>query len=734
MDAAAVLDRCKKLERDGQERERILRRNEDAIGGDYQDRKRRGRWRRLLGGGDFSSLYYDDDKQQKIRIVVNILNPMVEAKRGLIGKMVDTRVPVSGIDPETQRLADANELRIRAIWRESKMKRLLGDMGWYLPIHGDCVGFVDLDLDKKKATIGVRSGRGFYAVPKDFRCIEIAEACFVATYSGLHAAALFDRPELEDVTNVTVYEYWNEEQHSYITEAWKGFLINNENKFAPHVPLSVIPNKSIPGSLRGDDDVSAGIELVKEYNRRYAIETEAIVRTLFAPWIVKNPLQVPKEISLDPYSVIPVGEGGDVKPAQPAQIPWQWMKGKEELRGLINTVTGTPSALTGEMDSQTVTAKAFNASLGPLNASMEVRNVYQHDAIEHLTMLALKAQCEIFGDDVHKTFAMSRDGVPFALEYRGKEIEGYYENEVFIPGSSFVDEQTEFMQVQAALNQGRMSKRSAMRYDPRIQNIEDELAQIDAEKLHEAQIMAQAQAIMAAASQQPPMQPTGGAPGGAPPPDAAAAESEMYAAERGGAPAAPPTAPPGGLAQPAAPGGGAPIESPASPLGGPPAEPEILESDPSVLSPVTRAVIDEFRDVYGIPSSNTVYLAGPVLQGNLSGPGSCEVYLSDMNDKATIVNHMKKDGPEIYGTMEFYSGEPPEGIAYVNVGPGSNGYETEGATEDELPPDMGGPPPPGMMPEGMPPGGNAPAGAAPGMGNLPPEMMAQVQAMMGGSA
>ena len=723
MDASTVLDRCLKLERDGQERQRRLRINEDAYAGDYNDRKRKGRWKRILGGGDFGPLYYDDEKSQKLRIVVNILKPMAEAKRGLIGKMVDVRVPVSGIDPATMALADANEMRIRAIWRESKMKRLLGDMGFYLPIHGDCVGFVDLDLDKKNAHIGVRSGRYFYAVPIDFRCIDIAEACFTAEYSGLHAAALFNRPDLESIANVKVYEYWCEEQHCYLTVHAKGFLINNENKFAPHIPLSVLPNIAVPGSLFGDDDISAGIELVKEYNRRYAIETEAIVRTLFAPWIVKNPLQVPKEISLDPYSVIPVGEGGDVKPAQPAQIPWQWMKGKEELRSLINTVTGTPSALTGEMDSQIVTAKAFNASLGPMNAQMEVRNAYIHDGIEHLTMLALKAQCEIFGDDLHKTFAMSRDGVPYGLEYYGKEIEGYYENEVFIPGSSFVDEQTEFMQVQAALNQGRMSKRTAMRYDPRIQNIEDELAQMDLEKLHDAQIMAQAQAIMSA----PPTQPTGGPPG-LPPAGGAGgdAEAEMYAAERGGPPGgpAPPPSPLGGDATSAS---GQP-PSPGEDLGSPQAGAPEMVGGSGVLSAVTKAVIDEFRDVESVPSGNHILLAGPVLSGKL-GPGSCEVYLSDMNDKATIVNHMRESAEEIHGTMEFYEGEPPANIPYVDVSPGSSGYEVTGEAEAVSGEMM----PPELQAAG-PMGAGAPPAAGAGMGNLPPEMAAQVSQMMGGAA
>ena len=717
MSASQVLDRCKKLERDGQERQRRLTTNEQAYAGDYNDRKRKGRWkRRLWGGGDFSNLYYDDEKTQKLRIVVNILKPMAEAKRGLIGKMVDVRVPVSGIDDATMRLADANELRIRGIWRESKMRRILGDAGFYLPIHGDCVGFIDVDMDKKACTIGLRSSRGFYAIPKDFRCIDVAECCFVAEYTGLEAAALFDRPDFEDLPMFKVYEYWNDERHSYVTEHSKGFLIDNENKFSPHVPVSVLPNIAVPGSLFGDDDISAGIELVKEYNRRYAIETEAIVRTLFAPWIVKNPLQVPKEISLDPYSIIPVGEGGDVKPAQPAQIPWQWMKGKEELRSLINTVTGTPSALTGEMDSATVTAKAFNASLGPMNAQMEVRNAYLHDAIEHLTMLALKGTEEIFGDDLHKTFAMSRDGVPYALEYVGKALEGYYENEVFVPGSSFVDEQTEFMQIQASINQGRMSKRTAMRYDNRITNIDDELDLIDQEKLRDAQIMAQAQAIMTQAQQ-----PTAGGPEqGALPPAGGTGGA-------GGAPEGLPS-PAASTAGPMPPGGGAPPPpSPEeSPLGGAPSADEFVDSEPDSLSAVTRAVIDEFRDVYNIPSQNKVYLAGPVLSGKL-GAHACEVYLEDMNDKATIVNHMREEAPEIHGTMDFYDGEPPGNIPYIEVGPGTNGYEI--STDEEVEGEMMAPPE-GMAPEGMPP--NAVNGPGPAMGNLPPELAAQVEQMMGG--
>jgi len=709
VDVTQVLEIATKLEKEGRARQVNLRKIEKAYKGDYEDRKRRGFWQRFFG--DALPLYYEDEKAQKLRIVVNLLRPMVEAKRGLIGKMPDVRVPPPGIDPEAQMLAEQNEKRIMAMLRWSNAGMHFGNMGWYLPVHGDCVGYCDLDIEGERPVLGVRSSRNFYATPKDLTCTEIKEAVFVNTYSGRHAAAMFDAKWLEDFDDVKVYEFWNKDMHCYVTDKDSTkFILRNENLFSPDVPLRVIPNIAIPGSLHGDSDIEDGIELVKEFNRRYSIETEAIIRTLFAPWVVKNPLKVPKEISLDPYSVIPVGEGGDVRPAQPAQIPWQWMKGKDELRSLIQFTTGTPSALTSEMDSSIVTAKAFNASLGPWNAQLDVKNQYIHPAWEHLIRLGLRAQYEIWPEKQFKTYCYTKDGSPYAMEYFGEEIQGYYENEVYVPGASFVDAQTDFMQIQAARNDKRLSRRTAMRLDPRIKDVDEELAQIDKEDMADANKAAQMQAA-AAQGMPAPTEP------GSPTP-----EADVQAAMSGGMPGMGGAAAP--AASPAPAGGPAPggIDMMAGGMPGmemPP--PEEMAASASELPAAARVVVDEFRDVY-LPGGSRVYLMGPVLQGNV-GPHACEVYLSDMNDKATIVNHMKKNLPEIVGQndgIDFFAGEPPEGSVYIDVSPGTEGYELKGLEGPE-----------GMPPETLPQPGSdmGPSGAGAG---LPPDIAGMLTSTMGG--
>lgn len=717
MDVTDVLEIATKLEAAGRDRQVNLRRIEKAYNGDLEDRQRRGFWKRFFG--DALPLYYEDEKADKLRIVVNLLKPMAEAKRGLIGKLPAERVPPPGMEASSKMLAEQNEMRISAMMRESKAGIHFGNMGWFLPIHGDCVGYCDLDVEKERPLLGVRSSRNFFATPADIAATEMREAVFVNTYGGRQAAHMFGAKWLEDFEDVKIYEFWNKDQHCYVTDKdTSRFIIRNENLFG-EVPLRMLPNIAVPGSLFGDSDIEQGIELVKEFNRRYSIETEAIIRTLFAPWVVKNPLKVPKKISLDPYSVIPVGEGGDVRPAQPAQIPWQWMKGKDEIRQLVQFTTGTPSALTSEMDSSIVTAKAFNASLGPWNAQMDIKNQYVYPQWEALIALGLKAQCEIWGDKKYKTYCYTKDGSPHALEYYGEEIEGYYENEVYLPGSSFVDAQTDFMQIQAARTDKRISRRSAMRLDPRIKNVDEELAQIDEEDMNDANKMAQLNQIANGGGAPPP---AGGGPGPASPSGPAQAEQDLYAAERGGSPGAPAAPMPGGGAPttpgaPPAPGMESMIGGGMEGMGMP--APEEMAA-PAQLPSVTRVVIDEFRDI-NIPMGNHVYLMGPVLSGSI-GPMACEVYLSDMNDKATIVNHMSKDMPELVGEgkdgIAFYSGKPPEGSQYVDVSPGSKGYEIVGST-----------------PEGEP-GLSNPMEAGGDIGamteGMPPEMAGMLGSMMGG--
>ena len=705
--ASDVLSRCKKLESDGEARQLKLRRIEEAYGGDYQERRRKGYWRKLMRGGEFPA-WYEDEKSQKLHIVVNLLRPMAEAKRGLIGKLPDERVPPPGTDIAAQLLADQNELILRAAWRESHMKRNYGDLGFYLPIHGSAVHGLDINFRTGRPEFVVRSARGAYAVPKDTRGIELKELVFACEYNSRDAAAMFDAPWLDENytdTTVKIYEYWSAGWHLYITDRDDSkFIIENENIFGK-IPFVIIPNIAVPGSLWGDSDIEQGIELVKEYNRRYSIETEAIIRTLFAPWVIRNPLKVPKEISLDPYSIIPVGEGGDVHPAQPAQIPYQWMQGKTELQGLIRNVTGTPSALMSDMDSSIVTAKAFNASLAPINSQVEIRNQYIYDGNEWLNSLYLEYLYTKEHSTKHHMRAFTADGSPFSLEFEGAEIEGYYENEVFLPGSTFVDEQTEFMQIQAERNDGRISKRTAMRYSKRVPNVEQELALVAQERLDDARLQAiiqvEAQKILAQAqSQQPPQ---GGAPqlGPGPTPGPAAAEQDMYAQERGANPSGPFTASPA----PATGTGGEPMPPGMAPPAGLPPVPgpsDTMMSPP--VGAVARAAVDEFRDIAKIPHGHKILVGGPVITDDRLGPDSVEIFLTDMNDKATIVNHITNTAPELHGCMDFFEGDPVG--PYIDATPGSAGYDVQGKPGEQplsgemIPPEMAGMA--GAGPEGAP--------------------------------
>ena len=117
------------------------------------------------------------------------------------------------------------------------------------------------------------------------------------------------------------------------------------------------------------------------------------------------------------------------------------------------------------------------------------------------------------------------------------------------------------------------------------------------------------------------------------------------------------------------------------------------------------ALADEFRDIAKIKGQ--VYLAGQCLTGDLA---MIDVYLTDQNDKQTILNHMKKHVPPLDGRFGFLPAPPPE--PYLEVTPGTTGYEPVG----------GAPAGAGTEPEAPLAGGE----------EVPPDIMAQLQGMMGG--
>ena len=223
---------------------------------------------------------------------------------------------------------------------------------------------------------------------------------------------------------------------------------------------------------------------------------------------------------------------------------------------------------------------------------------------------------------------------------------------------------------------------------------------LDAARL-QAIIQVEAQKILAQAqSQQPPQ---GGAPqlGPGPTPGPAAAEQDMYAQERGANPSGPSTASPA----PATGTGGEPMPPGMAPPAGLPPVPG--PSDTMMNPPVgavARAAVDEFRDIAKIPHGHKILVGGPVITDDRLGPHTVEVFLTDMNDKATIVNHITNTAQELHGCMDFFEGDPVG--PYIDATPGSAGYDVQGKPGEEplsgemIPPEMAGMA--GAGPEGAP--------------------------------
>ena len=126
------------------------------------------------------------------------------------------------------------------------------------------------------------------------------------------------------------------------------------------------------------------------------------------------------------------------------------------------------------------------------------------------------------------------------------------------------------------------------------------------------------------------------------------------------------------------------------------------------------SIADAVRSLTSI--TGRVFLSGSILQG-APGPEGIEIWFTDMVDWATVRQAIGKMVPEAKGQFNPQQGIPT--VEYLEVTPGTSGYEPEAPealAEEGL---MGGAMPSGMPPEMMAGSGGAPPPMAPpGLGGM----------------
>jgi hypothetical protein len=629
-----------------------------------------------------SSIFRDlignkSDVGPDIKLVNNVLQQVCVKFQTYLSPLPMIQVPVD--PPESQHRKNQATLKERylyACWWENRMNKEAIDIGWYLPLFGDCYHGIFPDLDRNVPRSIVRSPEYAYPIPSfdkrgedgvifawDVRESALKRA-FPKYVSRADRGLKRKRGEGDD-PEVKLMEYSDGDEWTRWADGVKmnGVEHNWGWNLFEHVKFIDVPDE-----VWGHGAVEQAVNLVEMGNALYSLLFQAVFENVFPRIALINPSKAPEELDMGPGAVWGINEGGDVKQlAPPVQaLPTQVGFLAENERA-IKQATSMPDVNFGNMNASVITGKAINELQGAgtgsvvemvqsagIGASFEAWN---EKAIYLAQTMFKNEQLKMYGVQPASVFDIR--GTKFGFNAKGKELIGSNRN--ILTFSPYIGQHEKLVMGLQMLGGGVASKRY----------VRDQVGIPDTEAMDE-EIVTEAiqEAVLGAIVQQM-----------TDPADAQQVEEQVLAYLNGQAVPPMPQAPalpnqggpgdastgPGGFpVGPIAPGASGQAFSPALPLpaGSPTPTPPPQPQGGSEAGVTLDDAIQAFQGVNGV--TGRVFLVGEIVQRGMT-QDDIEVVITDASDRQVLVDGL----PQYAGILVFHhvSDEPQE--AHVEVTPGA---------------------------------------------------------------
>lgn len=652
--------------------------------GDYWNRKdgEHGRpivsiFRDLGGAGN------NYDTGPDLKLVYNIIHEVVNKYQTYLSPLPLIRMWADRETDTAKAQATLKQRFLYGFWDASNMDRLNNNIGWYLPLMGDCYLAIHPDFDTNIPRALIRSPEFAFPIPSFDKHGENAvifawsvhESVATANFKEYQAPiqemrqkrqGRFKRGQAPD-QHVQIIEYSDQsEWHRWITpvggEDGEGQGAQEINGVVHNLGFNLFDHLKfieVPDEVFGHGAVEQAINMNEMSNALLSLMYQAILENVFPRLILENPQAAPEEIESGPGAVIPLNAGGKayyLQPEGPAiQGQADFMR-NTELQ--IRNATGMPGVNFGESPATSiVTGKAVNELQGAGTGSMieMVQGTGIGVGISNLNSKAITIAQRMFRDDNMLLFGQAYNNmtalVPerFQLNIKGKQLIGSPRNDViFAPA---LNDHEKLVMMLQGLGGGLWSKKYAR----------EQIGVVDAEQMREEVLAEQVEDMVLAAVTNQFQQ------AGAPEQGAEAVEDQAFAylqgststphpllsmpgGAGGGSPApAPPGAPPGGPSPGGGPlmgqlpGGGQTVSPPlalapgaappvgAPPSGGAPASP----GGPAAGASGAVTVADAISAFKGVQLQGKAWLVGEIAaRGTTSGP--VEIAITDKADQPTL--------------------------------------------------------------------------------------------------
>jgi len=599
-------------------------------------------------------------------VVVNRCRSIVRAYTSFVGRMPVFNVPPSGDTEEDMKRAEAFERAIYGLADLWVMPRRMANIGFYRGLLGTAVGVVWPDDRLEVPMLKIRSPRGFYCVPKDEDGYELAVAIFAAKYPGKQVANMYGLKKFDTTDEVEVVQYYDDKEIVTIAGGQRVSKFSGRHGM-PFCPVITVNGADVPGSPYGESAIVLAVKLQQYYNYIRSMQLAAAEEQFNQPLVLPNGAVWPKGLphgSRDVIELPPEATGHAAYRVPPPAMPFDIHRLADDVSKELNAVTDIPVQLSAGTESPYESGSAFNAKLGPIQALMrvEIDNIYP--AIRRLIAMAFTMMERRWPDKEYRLSGTlpvygRNEKRPFVQSFKVGDFGGDYNVLIMADPAEYFDEQTRWVQGLQAVQNQVLSKETLMQYNPFIKpgTLEMEKLRIKREvEENVKQTLAAQQMAASVSTTNAPMNEPG---------------KTAYSLEQGFL---------GEMEAAPMPGGAEVSGEVAAPAGNP-----LIEQMAALVRAIPRI-------------KGRVFLVGDFLDEQYleeaSGEGSApvvELALTDMNDKATILNAVKARVPEVHGNMTFNKvvDEPDE--PFIEVTPGTTGTEIQNAElggESAIPEDI----------------------------------------------
>jgi len=643
-----------------------------------------------------------------IKLVHNIIQTVCNKYQTFLSPLPQIRVWVDPPETDTRRAQATRKQRfLYGCWTAGSMDKVFNNIGWYLPLMGDCFLGIHPDFDKNLPVPLLRSPEHAYPVPSfdkhseqavifSWKVNETVVSKNFSEYNGpieqMRTArrGIFRRGQNPD-PQVEIMEYSDaSEWHRWIAHTQtdnKGNQVSlgsqEVNGVVHDLGFNLFQHLKfidVPDEPWGHGAVEQAINLNEMGNALYSLLFQAVIENVFPRLILEGVGTGVEEIESGPGATIGLPPGAKayfLAPEGPIIERQNDFMRANELN--IRNATGMPGVNFGESPATSiVTGKAVNELMGAGTGSMieMVQGVGIGNGIVSWNEKAITIGQRMFRDDKMFLFGQEFKSVTelvperFSLTMQGKDLVGSPRNDVvFAPALNAHEKLVMNLQ---GLGAGLWSKK----YVREQQGLEDNEAMVEeiyGEAADDAVLGAYMQALQGDATPQTaekveeeafaflqgatphPLLSVGQAgppsPGGAPPTGAGVQPTQSPPGTPPGLPVGPP--PPGsGLAHLPPPGFPAPQGA---------AQPAPQAASQTVTLAQAEAAV---RAVKGL--TGKVWLVGEIAQRGKTD-GQIALAVTDPADQRTLTEGL----PEWQGRLVIHVVRGQPGEQAVDVSPGS---------------------------------------------------------------